>query len=393
MDTTDVVVVGGGVMGGACAHYLARAGAQVTLLEQREIGTGASGASAGGVRQQNRLAPELPIAIRAIAMWANLENELGRDLEYRRRGHITLVESEEQIPKLKASVERQRQRGLDIRLVQGSELRELVPHAGPQVVAGSYCPTDGYANPMLTTQAFAAAAAREGARVYTHTKVTSIVREGGRVAGVESSRGRIASRWVINAAGAWSTALSYALGIDLPIRPRAPQMMATEKAPAMLVPVLGCLGRNLSLKQMPQGQFVIGGGWPGRPDLAGDRAVVKAGSPTGSARDMTAILPAARKFNVARVWSGLEAQCADDLPILGTVDGLEGYLLATGFSGHGFALAPYIGVLMSELITKGAPSLPLDELSLRRFDGKDPAWIRQFASDHSGGARPVKVDA
>ncbi len=393
MKAADVVVIGGGVMGCASACYLARAGLDVVLLEQHRIGCAASGASAGGVRQQNRVAQELPLAIRAIGMWKTLEQDLGYDLEYRRGGHLTLIEQEGLMPRLEDSIERQRQRGLELRLVRGQELRELVPHVGPQVVAASYCPTDGFANPMLTTLAFAHAAERAGARIHTDAKVFSITREGGRVTGVDSAHGKIASRWVVNAAGAWSTDLSRAIGIDLPIRPRAPQMSATEKATPMLIPVLGCLGRNLSLKQMPQGQFVIGGGWAGTPRLAEDRALVKAGSPTGSAGDFRAVFPPANSLNIVRVWSGIEAQCIDDMPILGLVDGLEGYVLATGFSGHGFALAPYIGVLMAELITQGTSSHPLDELSYARFRDMDPTAIRKYASDHSGGARPMKVDA
>ncbi|HSB77429.1 MAG TPA: FAD-dependent oxidoreductase, partial [Candidatus Methylomirabilis sp.] len=258
MQTADVIVIGGGVIGGACAHNLARAGVKVTLLEKSEIASGASGGSAGGVRQQNRDPAELPLAMAANPIWKTLEQELEADLDYRRGGHLTLVENEEQVAVLEASVERQRGRGLDLRLVQGRELRDLVPAAGPQIIAGSYSPGDGFANPMLVTKAFPAAARRLGARIQTRTEVTAIRREGNRVVGVDSSHGPIACRWVINAAGVWSPALSAALGVDLPIRPVALQMMVTERAPQMLTPVLGCLGRGLSLKQMPQGQFVIG---------------------------------------------------------------------------------------------------------------------------------------
>ncbi len=159
METVDVVVIGGGIIGGACAYYLAKAGLRVTLLEKSEIASGASGGSAGGVRQQNRDPAELPLAMAANPMWKTLEQELEADLEYRRGGHITLVEREEQVPVLQASVERQRARGLDLRMVRGRELRELVPAAGSQILAGSYSPTDGFANPMLVTKAFPAAAA------------------------------------------------------------------------------------------------------------------------------------------------------------------------------------------------------------------------------------------
>ena len=211
--------------------------------------------------------------------------------------------------------------------------------------------------------------------------------------GVESSRGRIASRWVLNAAGAWAPGLSSRIGVDLPIKPRAPQMIATEKAAPMLKPVVGCIGRNLSLKQMPQGQFVVGGGWPGIPDLEADRALTKRGSPNASATDVTAIFPPTRELAVVRVWNGPEAQCVDAMPILGTIDGLEGYVVATGFSGHGFALGPYVGLLMAELMTTGKPSHPLDELSFRRFATFDPERIRQFMGVEITEAKKQKVDA
>jgi sarcosine oxidase subunit beta len=137
VESADVIVIGGGVIGGACAYNLARAGVRVTLLEKSEIASGASGGSAGGVRQQNRDPAELPLAMVANPIWKTLEQELGADLEYRRGGHLNLAEHEEQVPVLEASVERQRARGLDIRMIRGRELRELVPAAGPQIIAGS----------------------------------------------------------------------------------------------------------------------------------------------------------------------------------------------------------------------------------------------------------------
>lgn len=378
MESTDVVVIGGGVTGGACAYYLARAGVQVMLFEKGEVASAASGGSAGGVRQQNRDVAELPIAMLANPLWKTLEQELGADIEYRRGGHFNLAEREDQLPALETSVREQHARGLDIRMVYGKELRDMVPATGPQMIAGSYSQGDGYANPMLTTKAFIAAARKHGARIRTNTPVQRIRREGDRITGVEFAAGIIASRWVINAAGAWTPGLSASVGVDLPIKPKAHQMMVTEKAPTMLTSVVTCVGRGLSLKQMPQGQFVIGGGWPGVVDMAADRGWPKVGSPNGSAEQVTAVLPATRDLLLLRVWNSLEGHCPDVVPILGPVDGIEGYLLAAGFSGHGFALAPGVGTLFTELITTGRSSLSLEALNLRRFAHMDAAAIRDF---------------
>jgi sarcosine oxidase subunit beta len=350
----------------------------VTLLEKNEIASAASGGSAGGVRQQNRAIPELPLAMAANPLWKTLEQELDADLEYRRAGHLNLAEREEQLPALEASVKRQQGVGLDIQMVQGKELRELVPAVAPHMIAGSYTPTDGFANPILVTRAFAAAARRNGAKICTGTKVHGFRRERNRVVGVESSRGPIASRWVINAAGAWAASLCAELGLNLPIRPQSKQMMVTERTVAMLKPVVACLGRGLSVKQMPQGQFVIGGGWPGILNMANDRGLPKPGSPNGSAREFKAVLPAVAYLNVIRIWNSLEACSIDSLPALGVIDGLDGLLIATGFTGHGFALAPAVGALLSELILTGKPSVPLDELNARRFAGCDAAKVKEF---------------
>ena len=146
----------------------------------------------------------------------------------------------------------------------------------------------------------------------------------------------------------------------------------------MLKPVVACLGRGLSVKQMPQGQFVVGGGWPGILDMANDRGWPKPGSPNGSARELTAVLPAVAGLNVIRIWNSLEACSIDSLPALGEVDGVDGLLIATGFTGHGFALSPSVGVLLSELILTGKASLPLHELNARRFAGCDAEQVKQF---------------
>jgi sarcosine oxidase, subunit beta len=317
-------------------------------------------------------------------MWPRLEEELGADMHYRQVGHITLAEREEDVSSLADWVDDQRQRGLSIEMVYGDDLRQIAPAIGPQFLAGSYCPTDGHANPYRSTRAFVNAAQRAGARILTDTAVTGIETEGGRISGVETSGGNLACDWVLNAAGAWASDLSMWLGLRIPVRPRAPQMMVTRPYEHVLDPVLGCLGRKLSLKQLPGGEFLIGGGWPGIPDLPRDTCFVQPASVQGSARDVSAVLPATAKLSVVRAWAGLEANSIDDMPILGPVPGIDGYLLATGFSGHGFCLAPHVGVMARRWIT-GEPTPEADSLSIRRFEGLQESRLQQFLADQSGG--------
>ncbi len=365
----DVVVVGGGVIGSSIAYQLAKRGASVTLIEAREVACAASGASAGGVRQQGRDPRELSIAMRAIAMWPALSDELGFDLDYHQDGHLTLVERESDLPEIEQRVAEQRAAGLGIEMLYGDELRAVAPSVHESMLAGAYCPTDGHANPIATTKAFAAAAVRSGATLRERTPVTGLLAGAGRVRGVVTPDGEIEADWVINAAGAWSPRLCAMAGFDVPIEPVAPQMMLTTPLPHALAPVVGCVGRPLSLKQLSNGKYLIGGGWPATVyiDQVKPIGLNRYSSIVGSAKASSGVWPILRETQVQRVWAGLEAKAADVVPILGAVPQVDRFVMASGFSGHGFALAPYIGVLMAELVTAGATPIPIDALALSRF--------------------------
>ncbi len=365
--TAEVVVIGGGVIGCAVAYELARREVTVALVEAATIAAGASGASAGGVRQQGRDPRELPIALRAIRRWPHLAVELSAELHYRQDGNLMLAERPEDVAVLERRVAEERAHGLDVQMIGRAELRELVPGIAPSVLAASWCPSDGYAMPTLVTHAFARAAARLRARILQQTRVIGITLRRDRVAGVTTTRGEISCRWVVNAAGAWSAEIARMIGLSIPLEPWALQMLVTEPMPSRLRPVLGSANRRLSLKQLPGGAYLIGGGWPGRLDLVTRRTRLLPASIAGSARDASAVYPLLERARLVRGWVGIEAVAADGVPILGAAGELEGFVFAGGFSGHGFALAPTIGELIAELITMGRPSLPLDALSPLRF--------------------------
>jgi sarcosine oxidase subunit beta len=365
--TAEAVIIGGGVIGCATAYELSRRGVEVVLVEAATLASAASGASAGGVRQQGRDPRELPLALRAVRRWPQLSSELEADLHYRQDGNLTLAERPEDVAALERRVARERAAGLDVELLDAVDVRELVPGVAPSVLAASWCKSDGQAMPSLVTHAFARAAARLGARVLQRARVTAIVRRRDKVAAVRTTRGTISCRWVVDAAGAWGAEVAQLAGLSIPVHRRALQMLVSEPVPLRLRPVLGSAHRRLSLKQLPGGAYLIGGGWPGRVDPATRRTWLLPSSLAGNAQAARAVYPPVVRARIVRCWAGIEAITPDEVPIIGPARELEGFIYACGFSGHGFALAPAVGELIAELVTTGGPSLPLDSLSPSRF--------------------------
>ena len=204
--------------------------------------------------------------------------------------------------------------------------------------------------------------------------VARLVVEGGRVVGVALTDGdRLPAERVVVAAGAWAVALVAGVGARLPLRARALQMLRTAPAPPALTPVLGCFGQPLSLKQLDDGAYLIGGGWPAAiDDEAGNGWTLRDESVAGNLAVARAVYPAVGEVELARGWAGIEAFAPDDLPCLGSVAGVDGLLVAAGFSGHGFALAPAVGDILARLA--------LDQ------PAREDLWAGLRASRSDGGA-------
>ncbi len=374
--TAEVLIIGGGVIGSSIAYHLTRRGWQVLVIERSSVAAepAASWASAGGVRRQGRHPAEAKLAVEAIERWQTLEQELEADLHYRRGGNLLLAESDTEAEQLTAFVQQQHEMGFaGVRLVDRKETHTLVPGLNDRVVAGSYSPSDGQADPALTTRAFAAAAERHGATYWTGTAVLALRVQRERVVGVQTERGEVQAEHIVLAAGAWSDDLATAIRLRLPIRTRALQMILSTPAPAnTLRPVLSAVGRTLSLKQLTDGAFLLGGGWPGDPTPDRQSYVLRPSSVQGNWATACELLPVVRQQSIVRAWCGLEAQSFDDLPLIGTIPGLDGLTIAVGFSGHGFAIAPEVGRCMADQIN-GNPTKELNDLS--------PSRMATFPSD------------
>jgi sarcosine oxidase subunit beta len=261
-----------------------------------------------------------------------------------------------------------------------------------RVVAGSFSPADGQADPALTTRAFAQAAQQHGASYWTKTTCSALLVEGQRVVGARVERGEtrevqeVRAEQIVLAAGAWSDELMAAVGVQLPIRTRALQMvLSTPAAPGSLRPVLSALGRSLSLKQLDDGAFLLGGGWLGLPAADRYSYTLLPEHIEGNWRTACELLPLLGRQTIARAWCGLEAQSFDNIPFIGPLPGLEGLTIALGFSGHGFAISPAVGRAVAAQLA-GQPTPELDGLSPARVASFDPDRLAAFLAEGPSAA-------
>ena len=349
----SVVIVGGGLMGLSAAWHLRRAepGARVVVLERAQVGAAASGASAAGVRVMGRDPAERALALASLGRWPELDRELEGATGYRRGGGLRVALDDASWRAAPAWVAEQRADGVPVEVVDAGDARRLAPEIAAGCRGGVFCAMDGQAEAMPTVQAFAAAARRAGVRLEERVGVERLIVEHGRVVAVSRSDGRREPCDVaIVAGGTWSPPLLAPHGVRLPFTTRALQMLLTEPAPGALTPVISAFDRRLSFKQLAGGGYLIGGGWPAHiPDEAADHWEVLDGSVEGSLAVAREVYPPVATVKVARGWAGLEAFTPDGLPVLGPVPGLDGLLIAAGFCGHGFALAPAVGDVLARL--------------------------------------------
>jgi sarcosine oxidase subunit beta len=348
-----VAIVGGGLMGLSAAWHLRRAdpGVDVVVLERRALGAAASGASAAGVRAMGRDPAERALALASLARWPDLDRELGHATGYRRGGGLRVALDDAAWTAAPAWVAQQRAEGVPVEVVDAAAARALAPGLGAGCLGGVHCPIDGQAEAGATVSAFAAAARDAGARLEEGTAVTSLSVEGDHVVGLTDTDGaRTSCDLVIVTGGAWSARLLAGLGFRLPLQTRALQMLLTEPAAGALAPVVGAFERRLSFKQLADGAYLIGGGWPADiPDEAANRWTLRNDSVEASLAVAREVYPPAAAVKLARGWAGLEAFTPDGLPALGPVPGVASVLVAAGFCGHGFALAPTVGDILARL--------------------------------------------
>ena len=366
-EKADVVIIGGGVMGCAIAYNLAREGLKPVVIEKSDIGGEASGANGGGVRQSARNLKEMPLAIESIQIYGQLHEELGMDLEYTREGNLRLCTSEEELETMRTSVENQKAANLELEMLDRKQVLDINPHIGDKVLGASFCPTDGHVNPFLVTYAFFQQAKSSGARFFTHEEVKDIRLQKSKVSAVITDKQIFETDLVVNAAGIAGRNVANMVGLDLPMRPVFTEAMITEPYPPLFKQMIGHAKGLFYGRQTVHGSFFWGGFY------GTEQFIHREGKPLfhfiGPAISEMVIdfFPVLKDVNIIRTWSGLIAQMSDAIPVLGFTEEVPGFVFATGFSGHGFGLAPVIGRLMCELIMDCQTSIPINDFCFGRF--------------------------
>ena len=373
--TLRIVIIGGGITGAAAAAELAREGQAITLLEQHGIAAMASGWTLGGVRQSGRDPAELPLARAAVEIWGELAKTLGADVEYRRSGNLRLARTPAEVDIIRALVSNQQALGLEVHfLSDNAAIRTVAPEISRNVLAASYCPTDGHANPVKATRAFARFAKEHGAVIREGVAALGITTQGDRVTGVDTSEGLIPADRVIVAAGVNTPSLLSPLGANLPLSIRITHVVQSDPLPSHLLPVFGVANADCAGRQEVDGRlrFSSGAGaWPGDPSEWTERSLAPSAAQIRSVVDRVAqVLPIAAEAPIARSWGGLIDMTPDALPVIDAPRFPSGLVIGAGFSGHGFCLGPVSGLLCADLALGRVPRHDLSAFRLGRFTGR-----------------------
>jgi sarcosine oxidase subunit beta len=376
--TAGAIVIGGGAMGVSTAYHLAAGGVEDVLLLEREssLGMGSTGRCAGGFRHQFSSEINVRLSLLSVRMIRGFSELHGLPLDVHSDGYLFLVRDARQWASYRAAAAMQQRLGARVELLDRTGVDDLVPGlAIDDLVGATFGPDDGIADPSGLTNGYATAARRAGARIQTGVQVTGITTsaDGSRVTGVRTADGAVEAPIVVLAAGVWGPTLVTTCGVVLPVDPYPRQLVVTGPFPGRPDRRTLVIDTSSMLFFHREGDGVVMGIPPAneRPTFEtalDDRFVAEELLPAA-----IALLPALERAGLATTWTGLYEMSPDHHAILGPVRGLDGLLLAAGFSGHGFQHAPIVGKLLAECATGGrASSLDIQQLRLERFRDGEP---------------------
>ncbi|MGJ5181224.1 NAD(P)/FAD-dependent oxidoreductase [Bradyrhizobium oligotrophicum] len=414
----DVVVIGAGIVGTSAAYELARRKLSVALIEKGIVAGEQSGRNWGWVRQQNRDLHELPLAIYSLKRWGELNSEIGADLGFRRAGILYATLDPSELARWEKWSEQARPMGFHNESLTAAQVRERMKGSTKPWLGGIWSPTDGRAEPSMAAPAIAEGAKALGAFVHQNCAARGLDIANGQVKGVWTERGLIRADAVVLAGGAWSSRLLRRHGIDLPVVNVEGTALRTTPAPEIVD--AGCVsGKGYALRRRIDGSYTVavpGQGvihlapqairyatkfremmrakiakkltyrldslfWNG-PDAWGswdfdetspfEKIRITDPAPQQdlvdqAIRNLVSDFPVFKGIGVAASWAGLIDTSPDLIPFVDKTDKIRGLTIATGFSGHGFALGPGAGRLASELVMNETPFVDIQAYRLTRF--------------------------
>ncbi len=388
IEETEIVVIGGGIAGITTAYYLAKEGKDVVVIERNEVGSEASGANAGFACRPSLLdSTLLDISKVALQEYQHLSKELKYDIEYEKCGFLVLLEDRDSLKEWTHQVEERHKLGLtEVSIIDPEEVRRLEPNVIRPEFGGYYDPLSGHINPLHLVPALAEKLTELGVRVYEQTEALWIKIKNKHVEAVITNKGEIKAACIINACGAYAGLIGRMVGIEIPVKPHRHHMVVTEELP----PIVNCVVESGVYRKTE----VASASAAGESEAAvrtgaaifnqqkkGNLLLVITGDFAGYNKlttfdDICTIsemairyVPLLKDLNVSviRTWANHYPSTTDYLPILGAVNGIEGFIIATGLNDYGLEVGAGIGKVVSELVCVGKTTIPIDKFSLSRF--------------------------
>jgi sarcosine oxidase subunit beta len=362
MQTAEVVIIGGGIVGSSIAYHLTAAGCKNVLVIERETtqGKGSTGKSMGGVRAQFSTPVNIQMSLYSIPFYASFDEQLGYPAGYRPQGYLFCATEEKHLAYLRINYEQQIALGLkNVRLITAEEIRSMFPQLrSGDIVGGSFCSSDGFVDPYSAMNGFMAWAIDHGAKLWKSTQVTGIRLDAQGIFGVETSRGFVSTRKVVNGAGAWAAGVARMVNLDLPVEPLRRMLVPTEPFDQFphTAPMIIDMSNGFHFRPEALG-FLLA--WNDPEETPGyktdfeptfiEKILIRAAGRVPIFENLA--------VNPKRAWAGLYEMTPDHHPILGEAAGIPGFFLANGFSGHGVMHAPATGKILSDLILTGKTDL------------------------------------
>ena len=376
MISTDVAIVGGGVIGCSIALQLRKRGAEVLVIEKGSVGSGASSAATG------LLAPIRPFlqhdapymalqlaGLRSLSSFVpELEQASGVSVEFERTGTIRSVDPAQRDRLLAWVEDWRRATGFNLEFLDDADLRRREPLLSPDIVAGISNADEPQLNATKLVSAYARAAANAGARFLTETEVLGVTSKDGSVTRLSTSQGNVACSHLVVAAGAWSAFCGDWLGVRIPVRPLRGQSLALQPASPLRHIVFA---DHIYLAPKQDGTVIVGA----TQEEAGFQAVTTSEGIESLMGAVKKVTPGLSSSPILRSWAGLRPRSADTRPVLGEVPGCSNVFIASGHGGFGMLLSTITGQIMAELVTTGQVSPLIQPFTLGRFSSssKEPS--------------------